>query len=123
MAFSSSKEFVLLLGAGGGVDHPRQVLDLLALHVELLHRDFPLAALAAHFVVAGVDRYPGQPAAQGTAAEAVELAEGGDQGLLDCIGGNILVVKHAQGDAEQQVLVAKDQSIECVQIPALRGFD
>src|SRR5690606_40400510 len=78
---------------------------------------------AAHAVEAGVDDDAVQPGGDGRlAAEGPGLAVGGDEGVLDGVGGLVGVAERAQRDGPHPVTVPLDDLAERMRIPVdVRG--
>src|SRR5512143_3912341 len=75
-----------------------------------------MAVESAQNVVAGMSRDPKQPAAEGSASEAVHMLERADECLLRCILRGLRVPQYAAADVVDQVLVFQNQIVECFQV-------
>ncbi len=102
--------------AGGRL--PALVLEL---RVRLGRPALPQALL----VHRRVDRDPAQPRANAAATERPQVAVGGEEGLLDGVGGLVAIRNHAGDEGVQVVLVALHEAVEGIEaaVPGLLEQD
>ena len=104
---------------GMRVGQPAGRFDLLAILSFGFERGGGTAFFPAQLIVTCIGDRAQQPGTEGAAAVGIQGAEGGEEGLLDRIGSQVIVVEDAYGRIKHNILKGQYQGIEGLQVAVL----